>query len=74
MNAPLSSHPLPPYKHTPLFPLGPDTTRYLFTTPRSGSGVMRTAITTDSNRGEYSLAHSAALPRVLVASPRPPTT
>src|ERR1043166_4770457 len=28
MNAPLSSHPLPPYKHTPLFPLGPDTTAY----------------------------------------------
>jgi fumarate hydratase class I len=28
MNAPLSSHPLPPYKHTPLFPLGRDTTVY----------------------------------------------
>jgi fumarate hydratase class I len=28
MNAPLSSHPLPPYRHTPLFPLGPDTTSY----------------------------------------------
>src|SRR5436305_2695805 len=28
MNAPLSSHPLPPYKHTPLFPLGPDSTTY----------------------------------------------
>ncbi len=28
MNAPLSSHPLPPYKHTPLFPLGKDTTPY----------------------------------------------
>ena len=28
MNAPLSSHPLPPYKHTPLFPLGRDTTTY----------------------------------------------
>src|SRR3954464_4059735 len=28
MNAPLSSHPLPPYRHTPLFPLGPDTTTY----------------------------------------------
>ena len=22
MNAPLSAHPTPPYKHTPLFPLG----------------------------------------------------
>jgi len=28
MNAPLSPHPLPPYKHTPLFPLGADTTIY----------------------------------------------
>src|SRR5256885_8937568 len=28
MNAPLSTHPLPPYKHTPLFPLGQDTTTY----------------------------------------------
>ncbi|MGB9369378.1 MAG: fumarate hydratase [Xanthobacteraceae bacterium] len=28
MNAPLSSHPLPPYRHTPLFPLGRDTTTY----------------------------------------------
>ena len=28
MNAPLSSHPLPPYRHTPLFPLGKDTTTY----------------------------------------------
>src|ERR1022692_3603108 len=28
MNAPLTSHPTPPYKHTPLFPLGKDTTPY----------------------------------------------
>src|SRR3974377_1957472 len=28
MNAPLSSHPLPPYRHSPLFPLGKDTTTY----------------------------------------------
>ena len=28
MNAPLSTHPTPPYKHTPLFPLGKDTTPY----------------------------------------------
>jgi len=28
MNAPLSPHPLPPYRHTPLFPLGRDTTTY----------------------------------------------
>jgi fumarate hydratase class I len=28
MNAPLSSHPTPPYKHTPLFPLGKDDTPY----------------------------------------------
>jgi len=28
MNAPLSSHPVPPYRHTPLFPLGKDDTPY----------------------------------------------
>jgi fumarate hydratase class I len=28
MNAPLTAHPLPPYRHTPLFPLGRDTTTY----------------------------------------------
>jgi fumarate hydratase class I len=28
MNAPLTSHPTPPYKHTALFPLGKDTTPY----------------------------------------------
>src|SRR5271168_5271170 len=28
MNAPLSTHPTPPYRHTPLFPLGKDTTPY----------------------------------------------
>ena len=28
MNAPLTTHPTPPYKHTPLFPLGKDKTPY----------------------------------------------
>src|ERR1700739_4696145 len=28
MNAPLTSHPVPPYKHSPLFPLGKDKTPY----------------------------------------------
>jgi fumarate hydratase class I len=28
MNAPLSTHPTPPYKHSPLFPLGTDTAPY----------------------------------------------
>ena len=28
MNAPLTEHPTPPYKHTPLFPLGKDETPY----------------------------------------------
>jgi fumarate hydratase, class I len=28
MNAPVSTHPTPPYKHTPLFPLGKDDTSY----------------------------------------------
>ncbi|TDB80755.1 hypothetical protein E1182_07595 [Micromonospora sp. KC721] len=42
--------------------LGADTTRYLFTTPRNNAGLLRTAVTTDGNRGEYSLVHNAALP------------
>ncbi|HEY1749365.1 MAG TPA: fumarate hydratase [Xanthobacteraceae bacterium] len=37
MNAPLSSHPTPPYKHTPLFPLGKDETPYR----KISSGGMR---------------------------------
>jgi hypothetical protein len=28
MNAPLSTHPTPPYRHTPLFPFGKDETPY----------------------------------------------
>src|SRR5262249_21331280 len=28
MNAPVSTHPTPPYRHTPLFPLGKDETPY----------------------------------------------
>ena len=28
MNAPLTTHPAPPYKHAPLFPLGKDETPY----------------------------------------------
>jgi fumarate hydratase, class I len=28
MNAPLTANPTPPYKHTPLFPLGKDQTPY----------------------------------------------
>jgi fumarate hydratase class I len=28
VNAPLTSHPVPPYRHSPLFPLGKDTTPY----------------------------------------------
>jgi len=28
MNAPLTTHPTPPYKHSPLFPVGEDTTPY----------------------------------------------
>jgi fumarate hydratase class I len=28
MNAPVTPTPVPPYHHTPLFPLGPDQTPY----------------------------------------------
>jgi fumarate hydratase, class I len=36
MNAPVTTHPTPPYKHTPLFPLGKDDTTYR---KISGEGV-----------------------------------
>src|SRR5882762_7778326 len=36
MNAPLTAHPLPPYRHTPLFPLGKDTTTYRKITSEGG--------------------------------------
>ena len=43
MNAPLSTHPTPPYKHTPLFPLGKDPAPYrkidIGSPPNGGSGV-----------------------------------
>src|ERR1700688_2523048 len=43
MNAPLTSHPTPPYKHTPLFPLGKDPAPYrkidIGGSPNGGSGV-----------------------------------
>ena len=38
MNAPLSTLPTPPYKHTPLFPLGKDTTPYRKISVDSGAG------------------------------------
>jgi fumarate hydratase class I len=38
MNAPLFTHPLPPYKHTPLFPLGRDTTTYRKLDVAGGAG------------------------------------
>src|SRR5580698_3731441 len=38
MNAPLASHPTPPYKHTPLFPLGKDATPYRKISADSAAG------------------------------------
>ncbi|WP_282699854.1 LamG-like jellyroll fold domain-containing protein [Streptomyces sp. CC219B] len=43
-----------------IFDLGSDTSRYLFTTPSSGDGVLRTAATTGS--GEAQVAGHASLP------------
>src|SRR3954463_880395 len=53
MNAPLSSHPLPPYRHTPLFPLGPDTTTYR---KLSADGVR---VETILGRGMVVVSHEA---------------
>ena len=42
MNAPLTSHPVPPYKHTPLFPLGKDETPYRkIAVPGAANGGVR---------------------------------
>ena len=42
MNAPLTSHPVPPYKHTPLFPLGKDTAPYRkIAVPGAANGGVR---------------------------------
>ena len=38
MNAPLTTHPTPPYKHTPLFPLGKDTAPYRKIAADGGAG------------------------------------
>lgn len=43
MNAPLSPHPLPPYRHSALFPLGKDETAYRLIT-REGVGVEKVTI------------------------------
>ncbi|WP_135849386.1 LamG-like jellyroll fold domain-containing protein [Serinibacter arcticus] len=45
-----------------LYGLGSDTTRYLFTTPSSGSSQLRTSVTTGGGGGEAQVTGSAALP------------
>jgi hypothetical protein len=45
-----------------IFDFGTDTTNYLFLTPRAYGGMMRFAITTNSNNAEQQINASAALP------------
>jgi beta-xylosidase len=45
-----------------LYGLGPDSTKYLFTGPRNGSGVLVSAITTGSWSSEFGMRNAAALP------------
>ncbi|WP_433794599.1 family 43 glycosylhydrolase [Actinoplanes sp. CA-252034] len=45
-----------------IYSLGPDSNRYLFTSPRNGGNVLFSAITTGSWSAESKLSHSAALP------------
>ncbi|MFC7535140.1 family 43 glycosylhydrolase [Actinoplanes sp. GCM10030250] len=45
-----------------IYSLGPDSTRYLFTSPRNGGGVLYSAITTGSWSAESKLADDVALP------------
>lgn len=45
-----------------IFDLGTDTTKYLFTTPYSGNGVLRTAVTTGGGGAEAQVSGYAMLP------------
>lgn len=45
-----------------IYALGKDTGRYLFTTPYSGGGILRTAVTTGGGGAEAQVDGSAALP------------
>ncbi|PWK31199.1 family 43 glycosylhydrolase [Actinoplanes xinjiangensis] len=45
-----------------LYALGPNSDKYLFTSPRNGGNVLFSAITTGSWQAESQLSHSAALP------------
>jgi hypothetical protein len=45
-----------------IFDLGAGTGRYMFLSPKSGSGVVRFAITTNSGIGEQAIVGTAALP------------
>ncbi|MEU4427343.1 family 43 glycosylhydrolase [Actinoplanes sp. NPDC024001] len=45
-----------------IYGLGPDSTKYLFTSPRNGGGVLFSAITTGSWQAESKLPHTTALP------------
>ena len=45
-----------------IFDFGSGTGRYMFLTPRSGSGVVRFAITVDGGKGEQAVTGTAALP------------
>ena len=45
-----------------IYALGRDTSRYLFTTPDNGDGLLRTAVTVDNAGAEAQVTGSAALP------------
>jgi hypothetical protein len=45
-----------------IFDFGSGTGRYMFLTPRSGSGTVRFAITVDGGHGEQAVTGTAALP------------
>ncbi|WP_430787772.1 family 43 glycosylhydrolase [Actinoplanes sp. G11-F43] len=45
-----------------IYSLGPDSSKYLFTSPRNGGNMLFSAITSGSWQAESKLAHNAALP------------
>ena len=54
-----------------IFDLGTDTTRYLFTTPSNGNGLLRTAVTTGGGGAEAQVLRLRAPARRRVGGPSP---
>ena len=72
MNAPISTHPTPPYKHTPLFPLGKDTTTYrkISRRRRAGRDIMGRDMLVVSREAMRALAKPRSWTSIICCAPR----